>query len=434
MKTLFRACAVCLFWFGFAHAAVEGDPFSDGQAFSDLHAIEASDTFLLGGFAESRNQCSLNDPETPISLRQKVQVEALWRRDVLSLFGSLEGSYEGAAHTWPGDHSPWKADLRELYLTYDTDNIDIFLGRKTHRWGTGDGINPMDLIKPLDTRDPVTTGRADNRLPVWLFSGTVSGNGISFEGVFLPKAEVNALPRSGNPWEPRALRELRRQRDDGLFTITDPDEPDRWFRDVEYGGRLSANIGGWDLALMAFHGFVDNPMFVSRDKGDGMRWTAEYPRFTAFGTSFAKGFGSQTVRGEVAYKPRFPVQGSFGFHRADLWQGVLGWDYDIDSKYYLNFQLFGDVQEGSEASGSRTWHGATYEISGKWFRDALKTGVRGKLYTSGEGTLTEVFLEYELDDHWKASTGVMFWTGGENTILGEYTDNDFVYLTLRYAF
>lgn len=29
MKTLFRACAVCLFWFGFAHAAVEGDPFSD---------------------------------------------------------------------------------------------------------------------------------------------------------------------------------------------------------------------------------------------------------------------------------------------------------------------------------------------------------------------------------------------------------------------
>lgn len=91
MKTLFRACAVCLFWFGFAHAAVEGDPFSDGKAFSDLHAIEASDTFLLGGFAESRNQFSLNDPETPISLRQKVQVEALWRRDVLSLFGSLEG-------------------------------------------------------------------------------------------------------------------------------------------------------------------------------------------------------------------------------------------------------------------------------------------------------------------------------------------------------
>ncbi len=434
MKTLFRACAVCLLWFGFAHASVEGDPFSDSQTFADLHAVKASDTFLIGGFAESRNQLSLNNPDTPISLRQKVQVEALWRRDVLSFFGSLEGSYEGAARMWPGGNSPWQAALREAYMTYDTDNIDIFIGKKTHRWGTGDGINPMDLINPLDTRDPITTGRADNRLPVWLFSGTVSGNGISFEGVFLPRAEVNALPRSGSPWEPRALRKLRRQQRDGHAMLTDSDKPDRWFRNVEYGGRLSANFSGWDLALMAFHGFTDNPVFVGKARGENMRWTAQYPRFTAFGASFAKGLGSQTLRGEVAYKPRFPVQGGLGFYRANLWQGVLGWDYDIDSKYYLNLQLFWDVQERSPSFGTRTWHGATYEISGKWLRDALKTGIRGKWYTSGEGTLTEVFLEYELDDHWKASTGVMCWTGGGNTLLGEYKNNDFVYLNLRYAF
>ena len=292
----------------------------------------------------------------------------------------------------------------------------------------------MDLINPLDTRDPVTTGRADNRLPVWLFSGTVSGNGISFEGVFLPKAEVNALPRSGNPWEPRALHKLRRQRDDGLFTITAPDEPDRWFRDVEYGGRLSANLGGWDLALMAFHGFVDNPMFVSRNNGGGMRWTAEYPRFTAFGTSFAKGFGSQTVRGEVAYKPRFPVQGSFGFHRAD----------SVAGRPRLGLRHRQQVLPEPPAFRGRSGRVGSFPAAGHGTARPMKSaangsgtrsnGVRGKLYTSGEGTLTEVFLEYELDDHWKASTGVMFWTGGEDTILGEYTDDDFVYLTLRYAF
>ncbi|MFQ9868428.1 MAG: hypothetical protein ACLRWP_16840, partial [Bilophila wadsworthia] len=229
------------------------------------------------------------------------------------------------------------------------------------------------------------------------------GERDQFRGVFLPKAEVNALPRSGNPWEPRALRELRRQRDDGLFTITAPDNRTDG-SDVEYGGRLS-NLGGGIWRSWPSR-FVDNPMF-SRNNGGGML-TAEYPRFRLSELPSRKA-GSQTVRGEVAYKPRFPVQGA-GFHRRSV-AGRPGWDYDIDSKYYLNFQLFGDVQEGSEASGSRTWHGATYEISGKWFRDALKTGVRGKLYTSGEGTLTEVFLEYELDDHWKASTGVMFWTG-----------------------
>ena len=54
MKTLFRACAVCLFWFGFAHAAVEGDPFSDGQAFPDSYAIEASDTFSCSEGSRNR--------------------------------------------------------------------------------------------------------------------------------------------------------------------------------------------------------------------------------------------------------------------------------------------------------------------------------------------------------------------------------------------
>lgn len=75
----------------------KGDPFSDGKAFSDLHAIEASDTFLLGGFAGIAQPIFPERSRNPDFPAAKVQVEALWRRDVLSLFGSLEGSYEGAA-------------------------------------------------------------------------------------------------------------------------------------------------------------------------------------------------------------------------------------------------------------------------------------------------------------------------------------------------
>lgn len=63
-----------------------------------------------------------------------------------------------------------------------------------------------------------------------------------------------------------------------------------------------------------------------------------------------------------------------------------------------------------------------------------KRGSGANSTPAGRVRLLKCSLEYELDDHWKASTGVMFWTGGEDTILGEYTDNDFVYLTLRYAF
>lgn len=427
MRALILACAFCLVRAGCAYG-LEGDPFADGQQdFSSLQKIETPNSLVLGGFVESRNQLALHHFNRPVSLRQKLQVEALWRRDALSLFGNFEGSYEGAAQSWQGEHAQSQAGPRELYLTWDTDAVDVFLGRKIHRWGTGDGINPMDLINPLDTKDPMATGRADNRVPVCLLDATFSWGKHSLEGVVLPRAGVNALPRYGNPWEPLALHTLRSQ---SLFDGSE--EPDEWLRDMEFGSRFSSHLAGWDLALMAFRGFVDNPMFVSGTSNMARR--AEYPSFSAFGLSFAKGFGGQTVRGEAACKPRFPLQEPTGFDRADLWQTVLGWDYDLDSKYYLNFQVFGDYQEGGRSSGDQTWHGAAYEISGKWLRDALKTGVRGKWYTSGDGALTELFLEYEVDDHWKAASGFMFWTGKKNSLMGQYRENDLFSIIFRYSF
>lgn len=435
MKVLPWVCACSLLCAGPAHAAaLAGDPFSDEESFAGLETVNTPDTLLLGGFAESRNQLPLRAPGQPLSLRQKAQVEGLLRRETLSVFGELAGSLEGAAATWPGEHTLWRAGFRELYLGYDTETVDILVGRKIHRWGTGDGINPMDLVNPLDTRDPLSSGRADNRLPVWSISAAVSKKGVSLEGIMLPLAGVNTLPPSGNPWEPRLLRSLREGEKAGDWSLSEPEKPERWFRDVEYGTRLSTNLQGWDLALMGFRGYADTPLFTGSAQEGGMEWRSEYQRFSALGLSFAKGFGSQTIRGEAACKPRFPVQGEREPRRTDLWQAVFGWDWDIDGAYYLNFQVFADQQGLADATGKRRWHGGAYEVSGTWCQDALKAGIRGRFYTSGEGTLTELFLEYELDDHWKVSTGIMCWSGTQDSILGQYTENDFTYLTLRYVF
>ena len=182
---------------------------------------------------------------------------------------------------------------------------------------------------------------------------------------------------------------------------------------------------------MAFHGFVDNPMFVSRNNGGGMRWTAEYPRFTAFGTSFAKGFGSQTVRGEVAYSRVFRYRASVSPGRS------------VAGRPRLGLRHRQQVLPEPPAFRGRSGRVGSFrqpdmarrdpEISGKWFRDALKTGGPGQTLHQREGTLTEVFLEYELDDHWKASTGVMFWTGGR-TPSSANTRTTISSMTLRYAF
>lgn len=414
---------------------IEGDPFGEGISTkitqeNTQKPLHKEQNILLGGYLESRNQANISYFSQPLSLRQSIYAEALWDISSLSFFGSAKAEYEAASFTWEGDHNPNRFFLNELYASYDSEYVDIFLGRKIHRWGTGDGINPMDLINPLDTTDPIATGRTDNRLPVWLASTTFSLQNMSLELVFLPFAAVQELPDYGNPWVPYSLNLLQEQAHVGFIT-EDCSNPESG--SVEFGGRLSWQALGWDMSLMFFHGKADTPIYT-QEMSIYPKMQGEYYDFSAYGISFAKGFGSQTVRGEFSYKPSYPVQGIQGLEEANLWQGVLGWDWDIDGKYYINMQAFADIQNKEDASGSDNWHGFAYEMSALWLYDALKTGVRGKVYTSGDGTLTEFFTEYTFNDHWKYYAGFLLWTGNSTKLLGQYDKNDSVYITVRYSF
>ena len=388
-----------LFWDSSVRASVEGDPFADTNIFASLPPSEPEVNLQLGGYLEFRNQIAIKNIEEPVSIRQRLRLEAKWEKEAFSFFGNIDADQELAAATWKGDgHQTWHTNIHEAYFMYDTDRVDLFLGRKIHRWGTGDGINPMDLINPLDILDPVNTGRSDNRQPVFMGGGSVLLGDWNLEGVFLPVAAVNDIPRSGNPWEPRALKVLRTQERQGLFTIEKAQQPDHWFQDAEYGGHLSTMAEGWDLALMFFHGYADNPVFSLENTGGGTQLIPEYQRFTAYGVTFAKGLESNTLHGELAWKPEVPYQDpETGLPvRRDLLQGVLGWDYDIEGKHYLNIQAFADVY-GAGSAQTKWQYGLTYELSSKLADDALSFGVRGKCYMEAEGTITEFFTDYALD-------------------------------------
>lgn len=430
---------------------VVGDPFAEDETFIIPDELTAEGTsekygvFSYAGFLETRNQIGINTLETPISVRQRLRLEADYRYGNVSAFFSGDGDYEFAAQFWDGTgHKAVYPCLRAAYLSYDSERLDVVMGSKIVRWGTGDGINPMDVINPLDVRDPIASGRADNRLPSWLVDATLFIGNWALEGVFLPVASVEDIPRQGNPWATQGLNALYEAQDAGTLHLDSQDVPNRWFRDVEAGARLSGNIQGWDVAFMAYHGFVNSPVYGRYQTVSGKsEYRPQHPEFTAFGVNFAKGIGSGTIRGELAYKPQYPVameSSSDGIGHRDLWQWVLGGDYSYDGVYYVNVQFFMDAvaqyfstsEEGFV--GTQLWHGFTYELNRTFFRDDLKIGVRGKVYTSGDGALVEGFCEYKLGDDWSLSSGVMIWTGADDGLLGQYDNNDLYYLTARYYF
>ena len=440
---------------------VTGDPFADESAFEEMFdpaaekqtgvSTEKGDDFDLHGYVESRNSLRTDADNKFISARQRIWLEAggpLFSHT--RFFTSAALDFDPAAADLSDDHETVRAHLKEVFVTVDTDRLDVILGRKMLRWGTGDGINPMDLINPVDHRYPVASGRADTRVPVVLGQTIVrlptfgSLQEATLEGVVIPLARVNRLNASGSAWESRGLKSLREAAARGTLLLESQDEPDEILEDAEFGLRLAVTFSGWDLALNGFHGHTDSPVFA-RDRvmsgGKELpRLTPVHPTFSAFGINFAKGLDRSTVRGELALKPDLPMMLSDetaepGYVRKQVVEGVVGVDRTFGTNLYTNLQYFGTITEDArELARDRYDQGITYDIHDLFWRDDLEAGVRGTVSFSGQGWTCEPYAEFSLGDDWLLAASFLIFEGSRSGRYGQYTDNDMLTIRLRYSF
>ena len=430
---------------------VEEDPLKDMDlnSLTEETFVEEKAKFLsISGYLESRNQLRVKDVDEPISLRQRLWLDCYLGQDWIRGFASAYFDYDPAVRDWTDDKDElYYVELNEAYLTIDGERMDLILGKKMMRWGTGDGINPMDLINPRDYRDPIASARADARLPIFLANGIFLSGPVTIEGVLIPRAVVNELPLPDSPWEPKGLRELRRRAESGEIVLAPKEEPDDWFKDSEFAFRISTVWKGFDLAVLYYNGYTDDPAYHRDYLTDGrMHFTPRYQRYKAYGFNFAKGFERATIRGELAVKPGLLfsidtddpsyVEDSDGLVSRALYQGVMGIDRTFFTNLYVNFQFFADLIEGGQEAlaARRKTHGLTFEISDKFLDDDLTAGFRGMYFTSNDGSASEIFAEYKIGDHWQIAPGYMLFNGPKDSRLGQFSHNDMVYFRLRYSF
>ena len=448
-----------------------GDPFADEPAFrsgpdegTDKKIPETLSRrqtgFDLRGYLESRNKIRTGAGRTLISTRQRLWLES--DGDLFSdrqventlqarFFTSGALDVDPAAADLSDDHDTVRVHAQEVFVTLDTNNLDVVLGRKMLRWGTGDGINPLDLINPIDHRDPIASGRADTRVPVVLGQAILrlptfgSLQEATLEGVVIPLAQVNELNAAGSAWEGRALRELREAEAQGRLLLGSQQEPDELVDDAEFGLRLAVTFSGWDLALIGFYGHIDSPVFA-RDRvvvsgGDELsRLTPTHPSFHAFGINFAKGLDRSTIRGELSVKPDLPVMLSDpgampGYARRSVIEGVMGVDRTFGTNLYTNFQYFFTyIEDAGDLVNERHDHGMTYEVHDLFLRDDLKAGVRGVISFSDKSWTFEPYAELSLGDDWLLATSLLVFEGPEDSRFGQFTANDMLNVRLRYSF
>jgi hypothetical protein len=260
---LFFIFMLCILIPSIAPASGE-DPLKDMDlnSMTEETFVEEKPKFLsISGYLESRNQLKVKEMDEPISLRQRLCLDCYLGRDWIRGFASAYFDYDPAVRDWTDDNDEiYYVALNEAYLTVDTERLDFIFGKKMMRWGTGDGINPMDLINPRDYRDPIASARADARLPILLANGIFMLGPVTIEGVLIPRAVVNELPLPDSPWEPKGLRELRRSAESGEIVLAAREEPDDWFKDSEFAFRISTVWKGFDLAVLYYNGYTDDPV------------------------------------------------------------------------------------------------------------------------------------------------------------------------------
>lgn len=411
---------------------------TEKAASQDALAAAAQDapvTVTLGGYLESRTQLGTSRGAL-YSARQRLHPELSASLSRLSLFANANLDYDPAVGAWADMVHP---ELDECRLLLDTEYLDVSIGKMIVRWGAGDGINPMDLFNPVDQRDPVASARSTKKRAVPMVRAVAQTPWLTLEGVFLPFAAVNGPDAAESPWESLALKSIRRAAGAGKAVFDDDTKP----VGVEGGLRASVTARGWDLALLSFQGFANEPVYAAIPLDDITLYQARYPHFRAFGFNFAKGLSAGTLRGELVFKPDtvFPgvqtaAANGNGLARTDFLEGVVGMDWTFFSDLYVNAQYYFEaLPQGENGAAYRAFSdGMTFKVSDKFLGNALEAGVQGMASFSGDGLSVEAYGQYELDDHWKLTCGVQLWEGPPRSRLGQYDANDMTYLKLRYAF
>ncbi len=417
IKVLYSFAALLLL-----SGSVSAEPFDDffSDGFPVMETAEQKN-FSVSGYLEETYRHYTVESEA-LQNRQKLFMEQQYKTELIREYASviLENDFEKEyGHKLTGR-------LDEAYLTLDTRRLDVIAGKKMLRWGTGDGINPLDLINPRDPDNLFSTARSDSREAILLTDFIYTADRLTFELVLIPRAEVMSLPEYGNPWLDPSLKAMYEAKAAGLIDINYDDKPDG----AEAAMRVYGTFGSVDLGLIYFTGYDDSPFY----KRAGNIYTVEYKPMTALDINFAAGFEKSTLRGELSVKPGKYVQQTDIPEKHDYYEWVLGYDINFRNTGYLNFQLFGTYLKGDDLPSDRETRGVSFEISEKYFQDDLKTGIRSTVYFTDNSGAAELFFSYKYGDNLELTAGYMDIFGQVEDIYGRYNENDFVYVGMKYSF
>lgn len=319
------------------------------------------------------------------------------------------------------------------------DNLDIRIGRQIVNWGRADSIRVLDILNPLDNREPGLADIEDLRLPVTMIKTDYFYNSnwqSSF--IIIPEVRFSKNAPIGNDFEIPG-------------SDFKEDKPEN-FSDSSYAASIMGIFSGWDLSFHAARHWRDvaylDPVFNPTPTPLAGS-TLKHSRTTMIGAGANYTRGAWLYKAEVAYHDGYDYttssfQPGFGLmptgttekNRVD---GLLGIEYFGIANTVFSIEL-GQLHIQDYKSNivsldeERDSTGLALRANHSMLNDRLDLSavIFGNFGESGGGARFDA--EYDLQDALVLKTGVVMYKGGDMPIFDAYSPNDRVFAEIKYSF
>jgi len=371
----------------------------------------------------------------------------------------------------------WEADVQDAYLEGPLlENLDLKIGRQVVNWGRSDTLRVLDVLNPLDNREP---GRADiedlRRAVSMVKLDWHIGRRWRITGIAIPEMRFDDLPAFGSDFSAFEVGGLDEFLPPGIppelippgllestlipFLLPNAIEPHH-FGDTEWGAAVSGIFEGWDISFHFAGVHEDIPRFEPSDGAYLLEQDVVqvYDRILMAGVGGNYTFGSWLFKAEAAWlhgfeyafmdlvmvdgipfpvprldttdeKSRLDVMGGieyYGFDETTLALEIVNrhiFDYE---KAMLGVPSF--VRENSVEYAFR--------YTTDWMNARLSTTLLAMVfgYKAQDGAVVRAEGSYTFRDGLVGTLGLLIYADGELPPLDLWGNNDRVFIDIKYSF
>lgn len=352
------------------------------------------------------------------------------------------------------------ADAPEFWLLAEiAPGLDLQIGRQIVNWGRSETLRVVDVLNPLDNREPGLVEIRDRRRGLAMVRAVYEWEQWTATALYIPEARVNLNPPFGSDFSPESLGEIAGLAPAFLLDTLSEDEP-RDFTDAEYAASLRGVFPRWDISFHAArlnwndpHLDLPEARFLTTAPtllGDIQRNTRlAYSRVNMFGVGASVAEGDWLLKGEFAWLDGIDYSLA----------SVLGTLVDTDTvkrtrrDTLVGLEYFGiektlvalevvnrHVQNFDNAAEFFFAERNMWEVALRTTVDLMQDRMRVIVLLAALGDRADdtafmrVQVDYDWNDQIETSVGWVVYEEGDTPHLRAFDRNDRLFLRMRYRF